>query len=1051
MQTVLQSLQATFTEQDAATRNQAEQELEKLSQEKDSYLYTLLQIVTTQTPEITQQIRHAAATNLRKFARKLSDSNQLEGQTREFFAKSIFNALVQPGLEGPVRATLGYALVPIVSLDTGDPMGSTVASLMPDIVSGMGGEPYSIIGCCKMIKAVFSGFSENSMTWTIFKQLLDPMVNSGLSTNNTLKTSISEGKTNEVNLCLEVLYELCAAFTSILEYFEISSRTTMKETKDLHQLAYMYHEVLNLAIPDPRFASPCLIGIAPDQPTTKLNQVKSQILQGVNLILQCLQETKKDHLKDSGVDTVISLTGVDMPDSPFINTLQSLVEPFTLSLSQILSVQELDEILQSENVTELVIEVLLVLHKLVRENRFLSFFSQNAKGFLLQICFPLLKTTQNDIEMLEDTPEEFVAEATDICERQESETYKTSAAQLFEAISDHIDGVLSFSVNLLCELLDQSLSQSPVENYPNLSQFPNSIILSLPEEIKADLAFTALSTINYSVSRRRDLTTIVENVLKKYLPHWPNVKSAVIQAKFCLFLNYYCEYVFENDSESFSMLLQSLLYFCDPNTCSKAANIQASDTISNIIQDEDVSFRLENYMADIWQRLMQIIPYQNCKGFYEGLQEIVAGHMEVVFPYIGQLVPVLVKKIQDEFSRTQPKPGKNRKTSTIIIKCWNIIRGLEENKDLTPELALQLEQYLLPLFEFMRNPSEIDFDDDIVLFETALMKKTETVTQTGWTLFQQLPLVQEKYDNTFIQLFPILNTYLYYGKEIFNSNPSWLVQVVSMCNKCIFAQYKGKTNEAANAEGALILQQILQTYIGMVDDSLESILSSAIQRFAQGINNNFFKVRLLGVVLSAVSYNAYATMNILGNATTQSNKSYLELILEQIFSLTFAFTHPYDRKVGSLGLCSIITQHSLPQIISQQLGYIFQALVDILSLKKEQPMQVDTKDNEEGTLNLMVKGQAIKNSEELEANLALSTFQSPLQQIDEYDYFRSIIANLKQTSPDSLKLLVGQLNQIQVQQLTEIIQSKRIKLASAQQDEFEVRRIVKPKSKRANQ
>ena len=304
--------------------------------------------------------------------------------------------------------------------------------------------------------------------------------------------------------------------------------------------------------------------------------------------------------------------------------------------------------------------------------------------------------------------------------------------------------------------------------------------------------------------------------------------------------------------------------------------------------------------------MVQLIPVQSSVQFFEALQEIISANFPVVLEHVAQLVLLLVNKIQTVVAECIQDEGKKKKKTIFIIKSWNILRFISAHKALPNEKLLEIEQTLLPVFEYIRSPKDIEFDDDILLFEVSLMRKCQTVTQAGWTLFSQLKLVQEKYEGTFLQLFPILNCYLYYGKDMFASQPEYLKSVADMCGKCIFAVFKSKVNEAANSEGALIYQQILHTFPKAVDALLESIFSFTLMRLMSQVSHNFFRVRLLGVILSGFAYDACKTVGILSSSATPENESYLVFALRLIFQSAHLFTHTYDRKGAALGLLHLL-------------------------------------------------------------------------------------------------------------------------------------------------
>jgi ribosomal protein L29 len=86
----------------------------------------------------------------------------------------------------------------------------------------------------------------------------------------------------------------------------------------------------------------------------------------------------------------------------------------------------------------------------------------------------------------------------------------------------------------------------------------------------------------------------------------------------------------------------------------------------------------------------------------------------------------------------------------------------------------------------------------------------------------------------------------------------------------------------------------------------------------------------------------------------------------------------------------------------------------------------------------------LKN-QETEAKLALGTIITPLNEFDEYDFFRQVIGNISKLG-QALQMLVSQLQKHQVEQLTEILQRKRVALINYP-TQTDVRKVVKAKHK----
>mmetsp|Transcript_3215 Transcript_3215/g.2960 ORF Transcript_3215/g.2960 Transcript_3215/m.2960 type:complete len:373 (+) Transcript_3215:1436-2554(+) len=371
-----------------------------------------------------------------------------------------------------------------------------------------------------------------------------------------------------------------------------------------------------------------------------------------------------------------------------------------------------------------------------------------------------------------------------------------------------------------------------------------------------------------------------------------------------------------------------------------------------------------------------------------------------------------------------------------------MIRFIADVKETTPEQVLEIEKQLIPLFEYMKNPNDIEFDEDIYLFETSLMRKTKSVSEAGWVLFNCLTLVQEKFDNTFIQLFEAINCYLEFGATAFIGNPELLGKLTEMCRKCLFAKYKKKTSERENMEAALIYQQLLQSFPQVLDTILPSILSSAMERLNSRITKDYFRVRLLGIILASFDYNCQLSISILSSAMTPNNDTCLDNALKQILASISHFKEPYDKKVAVKGLCNLLVLQDLPQGMAIGHEIIFKMIIQILS--GVVPIE-ENKMALEG-----VKKKKKQKSEEQEANMILKTFLSPMSQFDEYHHFKETIKYIQTATPSKVEGLIRNLDQAQAETLKSIVKKQRVSIAGRQMPISSVRSILKPKYKAAH-
>lgn len=91
-----------------------------------------------------------------------------------------------------------------------------------------------------------------------------------------------------------------------------------------------------------------------------------------------------------------------------------------------------------------------------------------------------------------------------------SETLKTYSAKILETLADHIDGSLSYIANVTISAIYFSLGKNDINEisgkYPHLlSIAQGNFIQNTPPDIRIETCLMMLSTLNYCISKRKDI------------------------------------------------------------------------------------------------------------------------------------------------------------------------------------------------------------------------------------------------------------------------------------------------------------------------------------------------------------------------------------------------------------------------------------------------------------------------------------------------------------------------------------------------------------------
>lgn len=144
---------------------------------------------------------------------------------------------------------------------------------------------------------------------------------------------------------------------------------------------------------------------------------------------------------------------------------------------------------------------------------FNAFFLASSFKMYLQVVLPYLHLTANDRELITEDPKEFVNYSIDICQQQESRTYKTFAAKLLEKIVDNIDGMLTFVVNMNLELMQIILTGNLTESDYAKQIFEKFQLKFTSEEDLLDVLLMSTTILSYAMVKRPELMAQIDQLM----------------------------------------------------------------------------------------------------------------------------------------------------------------------------------------------------------------------------------------------------------------------------------------------------------------------------------------------------------------------------------------------------------------------------------------------------------------------------------------------------------------------------------------------------------
>ena len=642
-------LQTTYTATDNNIRKQAEDQLSSLSQSYEVMIPTLLSIIV-QGPH--EHLRQSAAARTRILIRNLLEESRISSSVEKCsISEQIFQVMTQPLAKG-IKEILGSCLTSLISDNNSGVVASKLSLLCSQHLKS---STHSIQGSLLCVKSLFSLISADFSTKEYFDKLLPTLAQVGASSLETLYKSLGNSFDQALDSA-NILNSWTDTFSQILEHFEMVSPKTLKLFLKQANIAEIFMNILTLKINDEGLG---VFGTTAE--TQELTKAKSGVLKCLNVIIQYTIDSKKKLIEEQGVHTQLTtLIGMDLPENPFVNISWSIIGQLIEMLVELGRKIIFSNVFE-EFQKEFIVEALNLMHKCCGESRFFSVFAGVYKELISFVVVNALRYSQDEKDLIVRDPQEYVDMGMDICERQDSETIKTVSAKLLETICDNIDGALTYVVNLINEnfiLVFEERSKNTSDS--------RAYSFSPEEEEKMDCSFLMLSTLNYSISKRKDLISTLNHLLSRYETILINSHSATIQSRLGLFLYFFLEHLHLDSSEHFYTLVNFVIDCMTPANPFQAGIIQACDTFASITQDEETMLRVHDHIDKIFSKLVSSILSQSQKKFFESLGEFLNWFSEISHEQVVMTINQLVAKILAEVHKDKALAG----------KCWNVVRSV---------------------------------------------------------------------------------------------------------------------------------------------------------------------------------------------------------------------------------------------------------------------------------------------------------------------------------------------------------------------------------------
>ena len=599
------------------------------------------------------------------------------------------------------------------------------------------------------------------------------------------------------------------------------------------------------------------------------------------------------------------------------------------------------------------VQIIIYLYKMVFDSPFSNELSKYLSNITHGIIFPLLISSEEEINNLENDPygNNYANFIYDLVTKKSLKQLKTTLSKFISIGCKSNEKYLQF---IICYSIDiiQLCINIPKEKTIEPSLITDNDIFIFNENInqinKVEVSFLTLCIIHKAIEKKNNknnyykvIFSFIQNNLKNVMNKY--VQNSIIKQRISLFLSLYIkDFININIDLNLFKDICEFLFFNIFNEKQHIAAYESFDAIIKILTNKNFKNEITFYLSKKYyeQFLSYIETYTN-PLFFDMLSEIIYSieDLDDLLKLLGNLfirikkemIEITPRRISQSNYNEMMQQDKNLNIKTnyrlIISKSFSVLHKIFKNENLILKKYQEIEKFIEPLMKYMKNPTKIDFDDDLINIMIIIIKTLKYLPKLAINLLPDIGQVLRKNKGMTKNIFTLINLYIIYsnGEMEKEENSKYLFKLYKKCF----------TKESFQKESPYLCTLILEIWFIICSiipqKTITNIITFASERLQDiyfGLKTSYsdmgksiFDSQILGlgiinlILSSFVHYSEYATniINLKDIVQYSSNIAFNKLN----YSL-------YESKIFVLSLCSILRNQNLiiknidetPKIIS---------------------------------------------------------------------------------------------------------------------------------------
>ncbi|KAJ5483281.1 hypothetical protein N7530_002527 [Penicillium desertorum] len=562
-------------------------------------------------------------------------------------------------------------------------------------------------------------------------------------------------------------------------------------------------------------------------------------------------------------------------------------------------------------------------------------------NLIAHFVFPILCQSDEDIELFEDDPSE----------------YLHRKLNFYEEVSAPDVAATNFLVSLTKNRKKQTFS---------ILTFVNSVVSkyeSAPEDQKQprekEGALRMIGSLASVILGKK--SPIADQVEYFFVRHvFPEFRSphGFLRARACDTLEKFEQLDFK-DPNNLMVIYRNIL---ESMTDSELpVRVEAALALQPLIRHDVIRTSMQQNIPQIMQQLLKLANEVDVDALANVMEDFVEVFSAELTPFavalseqlrdtymriVGELLERNAAKGGDEDGYGDFLDDKSITALGVLQTIGTLILTLES----TPDVLLHLETILMPVISITLENKLYDLYNEIFEIIDSCTFASKTISPSMWQAFELIHKTFKAGAELYLEdMLPALDNYVAYGTDMLVQNPAYLDAMVGMVQDIFSDEKVGGVDRIC---GCKLAETLMLNLRGHIDQYIPMFIEMAMRVIDAGeARTKSYRIHLMEMVINAIYYNPALSLQVM-EAKGWTNK---------FFSTWFAnidnFRRVHDKKLSIAAISSLLTLKATDVPVSVQQGWprllqgvtrLFQTLPAALKQREDATRESDfTLDDED--------------------------------------------------------------------------------------------------------